>query len=192
MLRPACGSLLALFLTQSPALGQMVATCESPQSVEVTVWRGASVSTAAVSEAERMCLEAVDQAEVQIAEPLRPIGWGVPELEVIRRLVLDSPGVSELAPRVLEGSEEPTVGSSGIGRNYLDGMARTGTRAVIITPAVENTPERILHLVIYEASPGRVEVGVESPEGRPFRLSWTRDLDSPEWSLIDRQMLGST
>ena len=44
MLRPACGSLVALLLMQSSAFGQVLASCAGPQSVEVTVWRGGLAS----------------------------------------------------------------------------------------------------------------------------------------------------
>lgn len=183
MLRPACGSLVALLLMQSSAFGQVLASCDGPQSVEVTVWRGGLASATQLSSAERVCLEDLEWRIVQIEKQMVPFEWGIPGLEEITTLVLAAPqlsGLLEQAAEELDGI--PTVISSGPDRNYRDALLAGGTRTVIIGPANDEMPQFILHLMIFEAGPSHLEVGIESESEQPILLSWTRTPNDPEWS----------
>ncbi len=180
MMRSACGSILTLLLLASAGLAQTPASCERSPTVEVGVWRGqAAPDVAAVP--EQICVSETDSEAMDESPELVPAPWGVPGLEEIAALVLSAPEVGRLSDRSVPDPEQPTVVPSGPDRVYPMAPAAPRVRTVIVTPAAEGQPERILHLTIFEASPGYVDVVVQSGTDRPVRLSWTRTPAFPEW-----------
>lgn len=124
MMRPLCGSLLALLVIQSSAFAQAMAPCEGPETIEIRVWRGSSLGAAVAPWQERVCLEAEPSGEA--AEPASPPGWGVPDLEEIATLVLASPEVVPLEQRSSVDPEQPLVIASNPGRLLSRGARLVG------------------------------------------------------------------
>ena len=183
MLRPACGSLFALLLMQSSAFGQVLVSCDGPQSVEVTVWRGGLANVNRLSSRDRLCLEDLERRSIPIEEQLVPFEWGTPGLEEITTLMLAAPQLSGLLEQAAEEpGGVPAVISSGPDRDYPEALLAGATRTVVIGPVTDEIPQFILHLMIFEAGPSHLEVGIQSERGQPILLSWTRTPNDPEWS----------
>ena len=176
MMKSIAGATFALLWIQFPVLAQAPSSCESGEAVEIALWRGAQPSTE-VTSLGQVCLEDLEATGVQFDESFMTTAWGVPGLEEIAALVLASPQASGLMTMSSPDPEQPPVIAAGADRG-----ATPGTRAVVVNPGTDGVAGRILHLMIVEASPNHLDVGVQSGVAGPIRLSWARTADHPEWA----------
>lgn len=187
MVRSACGSLIAVFLITSSALAQTVASC-GVQAIEIEVWRGSQGGGERASVPERICSLSIAAEDLQASDPLVAAEWGIPNLDEITALVLASPQLSSSQAQGLAGSTPPVFGSR-ISGSALPALTSSAVRTVIVTPGPSGGADQILHLMIYEANPNRLELDVHSGVERPIRLSWTRSAYSPQWAPGARRAL---
>lgn len=187
MVRSACGSLIAVFLITSSALAQTMESC-GVRAIEIEVWRGSQGGGERASVPEQICSLGAAADELQASDPLVPAEWGIPNLDEITELVLASPQLSSSQAQSLAGSTPPVFGSR-ISGSALPALTSSAVRTVIVTPSPSGGADQILHLMIYEANPNRLELDVHSGVERPIRLSWTRSAYSPQWAPGARRAL---
>jgi hypothetical protein len=164
------------------ALAQENATCEPGTAAlsELVVWRGGarSVSDVATVRTTAACqTPGTAPAAIVVSDRglIRGEALSIPDLTEIEALVLDSPAVG--AGAAPTDSDVPEV----FERAAVIRAERHGMRAVIHDPARGDSADSMIHMIVREASPDRLEVDVQPIEGPAITLRWTRSLEEPSW-----------
>lgn len=168
------------------ALAQATATCEPGATTlsELVVWRGSarSVSDVPTMRPAAPCeISGTIPPAIAISDAglIRGEALSIPDLTEIEALVLASPAVGEAGAAPTD-SDVPEV----FERAAVIRAERHGMRAVIHDPARGDAADSMIHVVVREASPDRLEVDVEPIEGPAVTLRWTRSLEEPAWAPV--------
>lgn len=182
------GAMVFIGVAAVPGRAQEAAQCEpavTPMS-ELVVWRGSarSVSEVPTVRPEAACeadQEMAASEEIAVSDEGLIMGeaLGIPDLTEIEALVLASPGIRETAA-TSSGEDVPEV----IERAAPSGIRGHGLRAVFHDPARGDAPHSMIHLIVRDASPERLEVAVQPTNGPEVTLRWTRSVQEPTWSPV--------
>jgi hypothetical protein len=181
---PVVGTLTEV--TSEPVVVEVLLVDPAPAVDGLVVWRGSARSVSRVpSWAERVCNEAYQRlSAAQNATPggVAEVGWGVPGLDEIEALVRASSEVQALIADGSPSAAPATEATPAIVRGD-DVPVPRGARVILLDatdPAAD--PMRHLHLIVTEATPTAIQVGVDAGAQGEIELRWVRSAESPNWT----------
>lgn len=187
MTRSILGAALLLLLGAGSVGAQESGMCAPSPMSELTVWRGTVLSVSEVPALlPQAACESVRQAsspgEIAVSDAGLVLGeaLGIPDLTEIEALVLASPEIRGLLATPRAAGSVPEI----VERSTSVSTGGRGLRDVIHDPALGDTPASMIHLIVREASPGRLQVDVQPLGGPEVTLRWTRSIQDPTWSPL--------
>lgn len=188
--KPILGAAALVVLSGLPVQAQEPAPCDPATASlsELVVWRGSDPTVAEVPTVrpDPACVEpeAVSEALVVSEAGLiegDALSW--PDLTEIEVLVLSAPEVKRLHSSS-GGASSATDIPEVLERFPTTAARRHPLRAVIRDPSMGDGAAEMIHLIVLEASPSRLDVAVQPLNGPEVTLRWRRSVQSPEWVAV--------